>query len=104
MPNVVGERFQITIDKSVRERLGVKPGDQAVEWVEDGRLIVTFLPRPHNESMLGILKKYTDKPIEPITDWQAVKDDAWGARADEIVEELELDRARYRAGKKSKAG
>ena len=56
MPNVVGKRFQITIDKKVREELGIQPGDQALEWVEDGRLVVGFLPHPHSESMLGILK------------------------------------------------
>ncbi len=94
MPNVVGERFQITIDKKVREQLALKPGDQAVEWVEDGRLVVAFLPRPHSESMLGILKRYTDKPIEPVTDWQAVKDEAWDARAREIMESLANDSAR----------
>ena len=93
MPNVVGERFQITIDKRVREILGVRPGDQAVEWVDDGRLVVAFVPRPHNDSMLGIIKRMTDQGIEPITDWQAVKDRAWGARADEIAEMLELDTA-----------
>ena len=91
MPNVVGERFQITIDKKVREQLGLRPGDQEVEWVEGGRLIVAFLPRPHHESMLGILKRYTDQPIEPITDWQAVKDAAWDARAKEIMESLRDD-------------
>ncbi len=95
MPNVVGERYQITIDKKVREQLDVKPGDQAVEWVEDGRLIVAFLPRPHNESMLGIVKRMTDQPIEPITDWQAVKDRAWDLRADEIAETLKLDSRRH---------
>lgn len=97
MPNVVGERFQITIDKRVREQLGIKPGDQAVEWVEDGRLVVGFLPRPHNESMLGILKKLTKVPIEPITDWQAVKDRAWAARTAEIMEVLRDDSRRHRA-------
>lgn len=102
MPNVVGERFQITIDKAVREQLSVKPGDQAVEWVEDGRLIVSFLPRPHDESMLGILKKYSDRPIEPITDWQAVKDAAWDARAAEIVESLRLDSARHPGGRRTR--
>ena len=79
MPNVVGERFQITIDKKVREELGVQPGDQAVEWVEGGRLVVGFLPRPHDESMLGILKKMTGRTIEPITDWEALKERAWAA-------------------------
>ncbi|HEX4896838.1 MAG TPA: AbrB/MazE/SpoVT family DNA-binding domain-containing protein [Candidatus Limnocylindrales bacterium] len=95
MPNVVGERFQITIDKRVREQLGIKPGDQAVEWVEDGRLVVGFLPRPHNESMLGILKRLSDVPIEPITDWEAFFDRAWAARAAEIEEVLEADSRRH---------
>jgi len=97
MPNVVGDRFQITIDKKVRERLGIRPGDQAFESVEGTRLVVTFLPRPHNESMLGILKRYTDKPIEPITDWEAVKERAWATRSAEIMEALAADSLRHRA-------
>ena len=97
MPNVVGERFQITIDKKVRERLGIRPGDQAFESVEGSMLVVTFLPPPHDESMLGILKRYTDKPIEPITDWEAVKERAWAARSAEIMETLAADSRRHRA-------
>lgn len=96
MANVVGERFQITIDKAVREELGIKPGDLAVERVEDGRLVIDFLPRPHNESMLGILKRHGDRPIEPITDWRVVKERAWGMRAAEIMEVLAQDSARHR--------
>lgn len=96
MTNKVGDRFQITIDKAIREKLGVQPGDQAVEWIEDGRLVIAFLPRPHQESMLGILKRYSDRPIEPITDWQAVKERAWEARSREIMEVLEADSQRHR--------
>jgi AbrB family looped-hinge helix DNA binding protein len=103
MPNVVGERFQITIDKKVREELGIQPGDQAMEWVEDGRLVVAFMPRPHSESMLGILKRYRDKPIEPITDWEAYFDRAWAARGAEIREVLEADSKRHRAKTRSGA-
>lgn len=95
MPNKVGERFQITIDKAVRERLGVKPGDEAVMWAEGNRIVVGFLPRPHNESMLGIIKKYTDQPIEPITDWEAFFDRAWAARGAEIEEVLDADSRRH---------
>lgn len=104
MPNVVGERFQITIDKKVREQLGVRPGDQAVEWVEDGKLVVGFLPRPHNESMLGILKQLSDRPIEPITDWDAVKERAWAARSAEIMEVLAEDSRRHREKKPARTG
>jgi AbrB family looped-hinge helix DNA binding protein len=92
MTNKVGERFQITIDKAAREQLDVQPGDQAVEWVEDGRLVVAFLPRPHRESMLGILKTMTGRSIEPVSDWQALKDRAWEARSREIMASLDSDR------------
>jgi AbrB family looped-hinge helix DNA binding protein len=95
MANVVGDRFQITIDKSVREQLGVQPGDLAIERVEDGRLVVDFL-RPHRESLRGILRKFSDAPIEPITDWEAVKDRAWAMRSEEIMEALRRDSERHR--------
>lgn len=103
MPNVVGERFQITIDKKVRVRLGIRPGDQAFESVEGNKLVVSFLPPPHNESMLGILKRYTDKPIEPITDWEAYFDRAWAARGKEIRDVLEADSERHRAKPQTEA-
>jgi AbrB family looped-hinge helix DNA binding protein len=93
MSNVVGERYQITIDKRVREQLGIEPGDRAVEWVEDGRLVVYFMPKPHNRSLLGILKQ---PGREPITDWQAVKERAWAARSAEIMEALKADSRRHR--------
>jgi len=88
MSNVVGERYQITIEKSVREQLGIKPGDRAVERVEDGRLVIEFVPRPHNESLRGILHR---PGMEPITDWQAVKDRAWDLRVAEIMGRINLD-------------
>ena len=97
MPNVVGDQFQITIDKRVREQLGIRPGDQAFEFVEDGRLVVAFLPPAQEGSMLGILKRYMDEPIEPITDWEAYFDRAWAARGAEIREVLEADSARHRS-------
>ena len=47
--------------------------------------------------MLGILKRYMDEPIEPITDWEAYFDRAWAARGAEIRECLEADSARHRS-------
>jgi AbrB family looped-hinge helix DNA binding protein len=89
MSNVVGERFQITIDKKVREQLGIQPGDRAIERVEGGRLVVDFVPKPHNDSLLGILKQPGTKPI---TDWQGFKERAWQMRSDEIMEALRRSR------------
>lgn len=96
MANVVGERFQITIDKVVRAKLGIKPGDRAIERVEDGRLVVSFMPAPHSESLLGILHRPGMKPIE---NWQEVKDRAWEARSKEIMEALSKDSRRHRSGR-----
>ncbi len=53
----VGERGQITIEKRIRDKLGIRPKDIAIQHVEDGRLVVTFVPRyePHMRSLAGIL-------------------------------------------------
>lgn len=53
----VGKRGQITIEKEIREKLGIKSKDIAIQAIVDGRLIVTFIPRyePHMRSLAGIL-------------------------------------------------
>lgn len=95
MPNVVGERFQITIDRAVRERLGIEPGDLAVERVEDGRLVIEFMPRPHDRSLRGILKRSERPPGS--TDSAAEKEAAWLARSAEVTASLAADSASHRS-------
>lgn len=93
MANVVGERFQITIDKRVRRELGIKPGDRAVEHVIDGRLVVDFIPAVHRESLRGIFRR----PGQPaVTDWQDLRDRAWSMRTAEIMDVLRRDSERHR--------
>lgn len=96
MSNVVGERYQITIGKGVREELGVQPGDLAIERVEDGRLVVSFVSRAHRESLLGILREPESAAIE---DWGALLEDARRARSAEILAALgDGSRSERRAG------
>ncbi len=102
MPNVVGDRFQITIDKKVREQLGVRPGDQSFEYIEDGLLIVEFMPRPHDRSLRGILKRPAVTPNS--TDSAAEKEAAWIARGTEFTRVLGSDTRRNRPSPRSKAG
>jgi AbrB family looped-hinge helix DNA binding protein len=90
MANVVGERFQITISKGAREELGVQPGDLAIERVEDGRLVVSFVPRGHRESLLGILRQ---PEAAPILDWGAFMEDGRRARSAEILTALKPSRS-----------
>ncbi len=77
MANVVGERFQITIDRSVRKQLGIKPGDLAVERVEDGRLVVDFVPALHRESLFGLFAR---PGVKPVTDWEGLRERTWTER------------------------
>jgi bifunctional DNA-binding transcriptional regulator/antitoxin component of YhaV-PrlF toxin-antitoxin module len=51
----VGERFQVVIERDVRRALRIKPGDRAVETVEHGRLVITFVPARHRRSLKGRL-------------------------------------------------
>lgn len=102
MPNVVGDRFQITIDKKVREQLGVEPGDQAFEYIENGLLVVEFMPRPHDRSLRGILKRPQVPPGS--TDSAAEKEAAWAARGAEITAALESHGPQHRRPARGKAG
>ena len=75
MPSRVGDRGQITVEKAIREELTVYAGDQAIQWVQDGRLIVEFVPAPHTRSLAGSLEgKATKRPADE--EWAVVRDAA----------------------------
>ena len=57
MPSQVSERGQITIDRSVRDRLAIRPGMVAYQRVVGGHLEVIFLPPPHRRSLYGSLRQ-----------------------------------------------
>ena len=70
----VGERGQITIERQIREQLGIRPKDLAVQRVEDGKLVVEFV-RPyeaHMRSLGGILGPSPRQPREPLDIDEAV--------------------------------
>ena len=68
----VGERGQITIDKRIREELGVYAGDRAVQRVDDGRVVIEFVPGPHHRSLAGALRgKVAKRPADE--SWVAIR-------------------------------
>lgn len=73
MASTVGERGQVTIEKAIREELGVYAGDLAVQRVEDGRVVIEFLPAPHRRSLAGVLRDKV-RPVMDDADWAAVRD------------------------------
>jgi AbrB family looped-hinge helix DNA binding protein len=72
LPSRVGDRGQITIEKAIREELGVYAGDLAIQRVEDGRVVVEFVPAPHRRSLAGTLKDRVGRR-PPDERWQAIK-------------------------------
>lgn len=75
MASRVGERGQITIERAIREELGIYAGDEAVQRVEDGRLIVDIVPGRHRRSLAGALRdRVTRRPTDE--SWPAIAAEA----------------------------
>jgi AbrB family looped-hinge helix DNA binding protein len=76
MTSRVGERGQITIEKGIREELGIYAGDEAVQRIEDGRIVVEVVPGRHRRSLAGSLKgKVARRPDDET--WEALRQAAW---------------------------
>ena len=76
MSSRVGERGQITIEKAIREELAIYAGDETVQRIEDGRLVIEVIPGRHRRSMAGSLRdKVVRKPADE--SWDALRDAAW---------------------------
>lgn len=76
MVSRVGERGQITLEKAIREELGVYAGDGAVQRIENGRVVIDFVPAPHKRSLAGALKdKVRKRPADE--SWPALRRAAW---------------------------
>lgn len=83
MPSRVGERGQITLEKRIREELGVYAGDQAIQRVENGRIVVEIVPGRHRQSLAGMLR-------DKVTHWPA--DETWENLRDAAASTPDPDR------------
>jgi AbrB family looped-hinge helix DNA binding protein len=76
MTSRVGERGQITIEKAIRDQLAIYAGDDTVQRVEDGRIVIEIVPGPHRRSLAGTLAgKVGVRPADE--SWAAVRAAAW---------------------------
>lgn len=73
MTSTVGERGQVTIEKAIREELGVYAGDVAVQRVEGRRVVIEFVPAPHRRSLAGVLRDKVQRVPDDET-WSAIRD------------------------------
>jgi AbrB family looped-hinge helix DNA binding protein len=78
MTSRVGERGQITIEKSIREELAIYAGDDTVQRVEEGRIVIEIVPGPHRRSLAGMLAGKVGVVPEDES-WAALRAAAWEA-------------------------
>ena len=76
MASRVGDRGQITIEKGIREELGIYAGDEAVQRVEDGRIVIEIVSGRHRRSLAGSLKTKVGRRPEDES-WEALRRAAW---------------------------
>jgi len=84
MASTVGARGQITIDKELRDELGIQPGWKAVQRRVGDRIELRFLPPRHQRSLRGVLAD-PEGPSFP-TD-SALKDSAESAWVEVYLEQ-----------------
>lgn len=73
MASTVGERGQVTIEKAIREELGVYAGDVAVQRVEGRRVVIEFVPAPHRRSLAGVLRDKVQR-VSDDESWEAIRE------------------------------
>jgi AbrB family looped-hinge helix DNA binding protein len=76
MGHRVGERGQITIEKGIRDELGIYAGDEAVQRIEDGHIVIEMVPGRHDRSLAGAAAKHAQRK-PPDESWDALRDAAW---------------------------
>ena len=76
MGSRVGERGQITLEKAIREELGIYAGDEAVQRIEGGRIVIEVVPGHHRRSLAGSLAHKTQRtPADE--SWETLRQSAW---------------------------
>ena len=78
MTSRVGERGQITIEKAIREELAIYAGDEAVQRIENGRIIIEVIPGRHRRSLAGALRDKVGR-TPPDEAWDVLREAAWQA-------------------------
>jgi len=76
MSTLVGPKGQVTIPKEIRKKLGVEPKWKAVTRLVNDHVEIHFIPPEHNESLRGVLAKYTKLKLTE-EELNKAKEEAW---------------------------
>lgn len=85
MSTIVGPEGQVTIERDIREALGVKPGWRAIQRRIGDQVVITFRPPKHHRSLLGVLSDPDAPKLESGEAFQAAVEQAWDAATEESL-------------------
>jgi bifunctional DNA-binding transcriptional regulator/antitoxin component of YhaV-PrlF toxin-antitoxin module len=88
MSSVVGTKGQVTIEKEIRDALGVQPGWRTIQRREGDRVVLEFLPPKHRRSLAGALENETTVRIPAGEAFEDAVERAW---ADVVRDDGERD-------------
>ena len=77
MASIVGTKGQVTIEKDIRDTLGVQPGWRAIQRMEGDRVVLEFLPPKHRRSLAGILEHATNVRVPAGVPFEEAVEQAW---------------------------
>lgn len=83
MGYIVGTKGQIVISKEIRDRLGIRPGRVALQYLVNEHLEIYFVPPEHGNSLKGSLASQIK--VVPGEEWDKARESAWKKAAAEKI-------------------
>ena len=77
MSTTVGQKGQVTIERPIREALGIGTGWLAIQKAENGTVVMRSLPRKHGRCLAGSLSNATDVRATSEDDPRHAISDGW---------------------------
>src|SRR5438094_382161 len=81
MSTLVGTKGQVTIEKEIREALGVRPGWRAIQRRVGHHVVISFRPPKHRDSLLGVLSSPEGRRLEGSAEFREAVERAWDEAA-----------------------
>lgn len=77
MSTVVGRKGQVTIERAIRQALGIEAGFRVSQHTENGAVVLRFLPPRHHRSLAGALASATTISIDSEDALRQAVEEAW---------------------------
>ncbi|HCP24030.1 MAG: AbrB/MazE/SpoVT family DNA-binding domain-containing protein [SAR202 cluster bacterium] len=74
MPNLVGTKGQVVINKEIRDQLGIGPGWMALQRFAGDHVEIYFVAPEHEDSLAGSLAPHIRAPLYQGAEWAQARE------------------------------